>query len=249
MEPAIVPYCLYRKGQFDSYISLPVKSRENDKTVLKCPPLPDMQPITIFYAINPDIRPIPPGMALLCLKNIPEENVTIDVSPIYDIFNIDQKCYRMMVWLDPVPYTTSIYLSKKNNSMHISLSKDIPAGYEPLYFSPMYVLIDPRQEAIRTKGHKGQNYKDFKIVDNQPNFLFSGYQGKCIPDPNGISLGECIVKYVKDIFDPNNKEPTLINYLNSKYGNKLDTKTILLFCILILCSFLFLYFVFYRNKN
>lgn len=247
MEREVVPMCLYRKGQYDSYISLPTKVRKNNQTVLECPPLPDMEPITIFYGLNPDIRPIPPGNVLMCVKNIPEENVTIDIEPIYDAFNIDEKCFRMMVWLDPVPHTTPIYVFKKGNSMHLSLTNDAPEGYKALYFSPMYVLIDPRQEAIRTKGHKNQNYKDFKIVDNQPEFLFSGYQGKCIPDPNGISLGECIVLNVKDIMNPNNKEPTLINYLKTKYGNKIDTKTILLFSILILCLFLFLFFVFYKK--
>lgn len=246
MEPAIVPLCLYRKSEYDSYISLPVKSFKNGKTIFECSALENMIPITIFYGINPDMRPIPPGAVLMCIKNIPEEYVTIDIQPIYDPFDIDEKCSRMMVWLDPVPHTTPLYISKNGDSMHISLTKEIPKEYTELNYSPIYVLLDPRIDAQRTKGFRGQTIKDFKIYDDKPVFLFSEYQGKCIPDPEGIPLGNCVVN---NILNSDGNEPSLIDFLNKQYKDKIDTKTIFLFCILIILIIITIYLIYQRNRK
>ena len=74
--------------------------------------------------------------------------------------------------------------------------------YLELPYSPIYVLTDPRKKHFTVKNIDNSN-NIFSIVNDVPVFLFSGYQNRCLPDPNGVDLGECLALYVKNIRDPN----------------------------------------------
>lgn len=239
MEPSVVPVCLYKKQSSEEcYITLPYKKlNKKGNTVTECLEIPGMDLILQFYGINPDIRPIPPGTVLLCAKNVPNENVTIDVVQIYNPFDYIDNCVRFTAWFDPVPYTIPLYISKNGNSLSISLENKNIKNYENLYFSPIYVLVDPRLQLNRTRGHKA-TINDFKIVDDQPQFLFSGYQGGCLPDPDGIPLGQCMVSFVKNVLGKS-FEPTLITYLNQT-ENKIKIENIYIVSVLILFIVVFL---------
>ena len=207
MEPAIVPICIYRTDSgSDMILSLPFQEENGNLTCFQKPVYSlyseNTQELTLagqFYALNPDIRPIPPGSVLFCSNpNIFE--------PIYDPFDIDRGCLRFIAWLNRAPHTVPLYVSKGTAGFHISLSPETPEGYTPLYFSPIHVL-------------------------SSPDMKFSGYQGMCIPDPNGTSIGECLVLNVKKVTG-NAYEPTLINYLREKHGNSLNWGLLLIFLCL-----------------
>lgn len=195
---SIVPLCLYKNEQGGSYLTIP--SLENGQYV--CQSISGLDLVVQFYGVNPDFRPIPAGVDLLCANNSGYR--TVNVTQIYDPYNLDEGCVRFMAWLEPVPYATPIYVSKgktgtlfglgrsseQQNSLDISLEK--PSD-DVDYFS-LYVLLQ----------------KDF------PNgFRFSNYQGRCLPDPNGKTLAECSVVHGKNLKDPysQNNNPTLLDYL------------------------------------
>lgn len=233
MTDSIIPVCLYKHYYSnDCYVSV--------GTGPVCQKIPELQYIATFYCINPYITPIPPGTVLLCAENIPQENVTTNISQIYNSLE-KSNCTRFTAWFDPVPYTAPLYISQRGNSIYMSFDSKIPNDYTNLYFSPIYVLVDPRMKIEKTKGHQVTK-NTFKIVNNEPRFLFSSYQGGCLPDPDGIPLENCVNKYVKNI-PGKSFEPTLISYLNQKY--KQDGER-LLFSVLILISIIAL-ILFLRN--
>lgn len=211
MDNNIVPLCLYEnQGVSCSYISLP--SIQNNK--LTCDNIFDCKLITQFYVINPDIAFQPTGMVLFCVKN--NNNTTTDIKIIYDPFNRDEKCLRFYAWIQPTPYTTPLYIYKKNDTQ-IKITFEREYNLTELPFSPIYVLIDPRINTKRINGNKS-----FKIENNIPKFLFSGYQSRCVPDPDGMSIGDCIVLYNQKILSPkyNKETQTLLSYLNDRYNKE-----------------------------
>lgn len=214
---SLVSLCLYKNENGTSYIGLPQKHREGDKDVYSCRLREDSLLIGMFYIINPDIRPIPPGMDLLCIKNtetsIPE---TVGIEPIYDPFNIDNQCTRMIAWMEPVPYGKPLYIYKKGSSVSISFEKE---ELEQLSFSPIYVL--------------------------EKEYGFKGVQGRCMPDPNGDSLYDCIMYTVKDILGTKPlKQPTLLSYLdNQEEKQKGHVYWVVIVCVVFLCIVFYYCFI------
>lgn len=213
MNNDIVPLCLY-----NGYIGLPNKVYENGKVVYKCDKDLDVDFISQFYVVNPDFRPIPTGMALFCIKN--SHNSTISIRPIYDPFDISEQCLRFITWTEPVPYTTPLFIYTYGDNTIISIT-DTPPSPEYERVEPIYVLFHPNVKNIIRISSFNKNF--FNTDDfGEPAFRFSGYQGRCIPDPNGLTLGECVVLHNKNIISPEleHKESTLLNYLEYKYGRE-----------------------------
>ena len=228
-EDSIVPMCLYSSST-SSFIGYPTKVRLNGKTVVQCESAgapssnSNMKFITQFYVINPDIHPIPTSVDLICVENA--FNASTNIKQLYDPFNIDEHCIRILAWMEPTPYTSPLYFMKNGNTMYISFDNTPPnENYKPAEIPVLYVLTDPRQDFFKISGPRrpeitGPN-KTFKItVNNVPYFTFSGYQGRCVPDPNGRYLGECMALVDKNILSLNKigQENGILDYLENRYG-------------------------------
>lgn len=227
-ENAIIPLCLYSTPQ-NSYIGLPEKIYQNDKVIYSCPNHPDF--VTMFYAINPDVKPIPTYTDYICVKNINLE--TIDISSIYDPFNLDINCTRFLAWLEKTPYTQPLYIFKNGSNLLISLTEQAPENYIPHQIPVIHVLT--ADSAFKM----GKN--------NIPLFTFSNSFGKCVPDPHSnLTLGQCIVLHNKNITNPEhlNKFPNILTYLKLRYGNKNKTNYIVIvFAILLIILLLVLIWI------
>lgn len=235
MEPSVIPMCLHTNIETkSSYIGLPSKARYQNQTIFVCEKNPDTEIQTIFYVLNPDIRPIPPGTVLFCAKDsLSSDFSTISLEQIYDPFDIDQNCVRFIAWLSPVPYSTPLYIVKNGDSIFASFEKQ----NNQVYFSPIYVLLDPRLQGYeRMKGHSKEK-KNFEIVNGIPNFLFSNYQGKCVPDPSGIPFEKCLVKSILE----NKVQPTMLNHLKKLYGQNWDLLFILIVFVILVIGLILIF--------
>lgn len=233
---AIVPICLRFDDSLQSnYISLPVLSR-NDEEELSCP----FDSVATVYAIHPDFRPIPPGAALFCAQKEP----IVNIKTVYDPFDYQKGCSRFIAWIEPVPHTTPLYIYKKGNNIRMSFKDEFPKGYH--YDMTLFVLTDPRDDLPTVPGFTNDK---FAIVNGQPQFMFEGYQGRCLPDPNGIPLSQCIVLHTEKILSPvSNVEPSLLDHLrqvakqktaNSNISPTLSSLIFLIFLISVLLLFFF----------
>lgn len=244
----IIPLCLYSNNVF-SLITFPEKYISQKTFSYRCPQIENMNLVTVFYAINPDIKPYPTGTELICIEN--SNNQTNRIRYIYDPFNITVNCLRFLAWFEPTPCTIPLYIFTKGGNIFIGLQDIAPDNYEPYTIKIIHVLPSPAAN-LKTIHCEGL----FKTEDDYPIFTFSNYMGKCIPDPNSnLSIGECMISYNKNILNPefNNLEPGLLTYLQIKYGktkqHKNYKKQIVLITFIILFLFvIFLYFKFKTNK-
>lgn len=135
------------------------------------------EPTDVFYVVDSDIQPLPYGMELFCVE---QEDFITNISEIYDPFNRDRKCLRFLGWNDPAPYTTPVFIYKKNGG--ILLSTEIVSGLKEIVFSPIHLLTKNKSRIIPYKSKK----------DFQGEFLFSDYNGRCLPNPDGTSIEKCL---------------------------------------------------------
>jgi hypothetical protein len=149
--------------------------------------------ITTFYAINPNFKPIPTHVDLICAKSSQTE--TIDISVLYDPFNIDVYCTRFLAWLEVTPNSLPLYIYKSGDSLLITLSPTPPENYSPHTIPVIYVIKDV--------------------------FTFSNSYGRCVPDPESkLSIDECMVLYNKNILEQKDKYPDILSYIGDRYGTK-----------------------------
>lgn len=170
-----------------------------------------------IYAIDPAFRPIPPGASLICVKH--KGGHISDVITQYDPFNRDIECTNFIAWVEPVPYTTALYLYREGEYVTTSFVRDTTK--EQLLISPIYILVDPEKKAVRVPGYNSEE-KEFKLKGDEPQFLFRGYQGRCLPDPDGIPLEQCSKKFIEN--RNVSHEPTLLNYLSRKEIEEADSQ-------------------------
>jgi hypothetical protein len=163
---AIVPLCLYTNGRAKtSLISLPRLIRENDTDEYICPARENLEFVKVIYVIDYDIRPIPRGLDLICVKNAGE--ITLSIESQYDPFNIDDNCLRFMAWLEPTPNTVPLFIYDTGNGVYVSLKKE--------------------------KGLKKGKVSVIHVLENS-NIKFAIKDERCIPDKNGIDLRECSIE-------------------------------------------------------
>jgi hypothetical protein len=213
----IVPLCLYTsQDSKTSFLNYPSKVRIENNTKISCLEKYGYTCYT-FFVINPDFRPIPTGTNLLSFKN--GNSQTISIEKVYDPFNISEKTYRFISWLEPTPYCIPIFIFKSNsdNQLYFSLKNAKPNGYN----------IN----------------KDIKIMYVLPsnNYFFENYQGRCIPSTtSNLTLRQCLVKD-----NTISKDVSIITTLSPKKDTNLITNNIIVFTILVI---IILIFYFLRNK-
>lgn len=147
----------------------------NKSSYLSSKPLdsPEFDIVQDVHVINPVVRPIPVGMTLLCAKNVPSLSDGNSIEIVYDPFNVSTTCTRFLAWLSPVPYTAPLYILNNGVNTYMTFdSQDRPEGYVDSRPSKIYVL---------------------KPADK---YRFRSYQGRCVPEPNGKLLSECVIDNV-----------------------------------------------------
>lgn len=200
----IMPLCLYSNNE-SSLITLPEKVRENDKTVLKCRNIEGMNFETIFYVINPDIKPKPSYLDLFCVKNA--NNTTVDLFTVYDPY-ADLDGIRFLAWLEATPCTSPLYVWRKGQKLKITFNENEPdKGYILDEYIPIIFVLAPSTV-------KGERVGNCNLGDK---FTFSISDRRCIPDPKSDqTLGQCMVKINEKLFQAND----LLGYLEKKYNNE-----------------------------
>ncbi|MBS0627380.1 MAG: hypothetical protein JSS09_04140 [Verrucomicrobia bacterium] len=207
-----------------------------------------MKLVTNFYVINPAVHPIPSGADLICIEN--GNNVSSNIRQLYDPFNVDENCTRFIAWMEPIPYTTPLYFMKNGNELYISFQKD---SKFPLADIPaVYVLLDPRiTDVYRVPPPQQPEVQGGKTTfeinpDNTPFFTFSGYQNKCIPNPNGDHLGRCIVITEKDVGNVSyiGLDDSLLTYLQYRYGKQPKRNYVFLLALLVVLVILFFVYLY-----
>jgi len=231
-------YCIYHQDNIESKLGLiktGIKIRDDnefeemecqlEKTMLK------WKSYNAFYAINPMIQPIPSGTVLLCskrAKGFPYNSINLKI--VYDPFNLDDDCVYFIAWTKRVPYTIPLFIYGENGNNIYPSFKKLDNIQEIVKLSPIFVLDDPN------KNQKDKNYVDDKyninyfVKNNKVKFTFKSYQGRCIPDPDGVSLSKCMVLNNENITDLEHggKPPTLLEHL-SRIEKKKDINIPLIF--------------------
>jgi len=204
----IVPLCLYINEQSDTnFINYPSKIRTENQTKISCLEKYGYGSKT-FFVINPDFRPIPVGAALFSFKNGTSRTVSLEIA--YDPFNITEKSYRFIAWLEPIPHSVPIYIFKsiQSSSLFFSLKNVAPPGYEPNSDIKIIYVLEPSEK-----------------------YFFENYQGRCIPSKNSnLTLRQCLSQ------NRVSKDVDILNYIPVSENN---TKPKYIILTLIVILFLF----------
>jgi hypothetical protein len=242
-QTGIVPLCLYYNNSADaSYIAYPNKTLINGKEYFSCATLPGLSLISVFYAIDPDVRPLPRGTMLICPHNDTTNYITVKVNIVYDIYNIDttKNCAKFITWLQPVPYATPLYIFNRGNSNIITFDPHPPDNYTANNLAPLYVFLNP-QNTFPTITENGIS---------SPRVLFSCQQERCVPDPQGTFLRNCIISCTKQIACAINKRPSILSYLSKKKGHSiLDQSISPTICVFVTIVLIILLYFFLKTPN
>jgi hypothetical protein len=208
-------YCIYHyvtsTSNSMSMIQISKKEYHKGKNIIKtyCDAVPGTywQTYGVFYALNPLIQPIPLGTHLIEIKNnlgYPYNTELINI--VYDPFLVKEGNEYFVTWTKIVPYTVPLYLFKGENGVYITFESKPPyKNMKELIYSPLYVLRDPQyikpnseyEKILDDYYHTNQNIKvksNFEIDKNdQVNFKFIPYQGRCIPKPGGHNIEKCLI--------------------------------------------------------
>jgi len=239
LQKSVIPLCIFSdENTRTSYVSLPAKYYDGEKIMLKCDNSLSQMRMTTVYVVNPDIRPIPAGMVLLCVESA--YNTSTDISVLYDDYSTTKNCTRFMAWLIPTPYTTPLYVLKTSNGIYLTFdSSDIVSETHIL---TLYILTDPADTSkIRLEGVR----KNISFSDT--NFLFGEIDNRIVPDPEGFPLEIYIPKFEKNLDNPLEPrfQPSLLDILKNRYTHrrrKLEFSNniiLIFFCIFVIIFFLY----------
>lgn len=164
---SLIPLCLYTNSRAKtSLISLPRLQRQDDADVYICPTRENFEFPETIYVIDYDVRPIPKGLDLFCVKNAGE--ITLSIETQYDPFNIDDNCLRFMAWLEPTPGTIPLFIYDTGNGVYVSHKKE--------------------------KGLKKGKVPIIHVLQN-PNISFIIRDERCVPSiGSGMNLRECSIE-------------------------------------------------------
>ena len=193
LKSDILPFCIYNNAKSNNtYMSRVLNSQVNSylqdgnkrSRIVCLPTINNWELISTFYAINPIFRPIPVGMKIFCAEiNQSYPYNTIDVTLMYDPYNIKQNCTYFITYSQPVPNTVPLYFHKQINNVVASFNPNPPTysnTWTQTQISPIYVM---------TKETVGHNYNNIKFICNN---------GSCLP----------FTKPISDMFYFNKRYPT-----------------------------------------
>lgn len=187
----------------------------------------------VFYALNPMIQPIPQYVHLVGFELNDEHPYNIkDVKVLYDPFNIDEPKNMIVVltWVEPVPYTTPLYLFRGSQGVYVSWDKEIPKGFTLMGLAPIYVLTKERKKT--TVSATGKN--DYFPPGIPPHFTFTLKDGRCLPDPKGEELTECILDTETNFIRP----PSLLEKLGDVQKREEDKRVVITYTMSVILLFL-----------
>jgi|TARA_B110000259_G_C14026087_1_gene404762 hypothetical protein len=183
----ILPFCIYHKYDSSSnlYHGYIGNSKKDKSGNFNCKPVADGWKLnSVFYAVDPVIRPIPIGMELYSVtrnKGFPYNSTQLKID--YDFFFTKKNCVYFLTYNNIVPYTVPLYFYKFGNNIVPSFDKNPPTKdheWSQEKLSPIYVLTE---ESMQT------NIRDLR---------FKCVNGSCIP----------WFKKIKDMYIFNNNEDT-----------------------------------------
>ena len=249
--PIFTPICMYmhESNEHLGYLGTPMPVRKEKGIFFECGINTSIDTYQgwkytgRFYGINAMFRPIPSYMSLMCAKKVQAFPYnSVDVQQAYDPFHIEPDCVNFIVWMEPNPYTTPLFIYKTEQGVY-STFENLNHKLTRLQLSPIYVLTEtPTPLSIRP------DKRWFKIVDGIPQFKFKNYQGRCIPDPDGVDLLECSIYHDINLIKP----LSLLQYMKAIEGKEspivdtVVTKTNTFVILIVLVIFLLTLFLVVR---
>jgi hypothetical protein len=211
----IVPFCIYhlidtQTNTYVGYIGYGAKTVVNNKEILRCQ-APNIKYgrykiYGSFYAITPLFRPIPSGLKLInAVQQKYHPYGTSDIKYEYDIFDKNNtNSINFLTWLQPVRNSVPLYIYNTPGGTSFPSFKKNPSyynkslGWSENEISPIFVLVD-KDAYLSNPDSTPQSFQNFKTKNGTLNFKFSNFNGRCVPDPNGNSISECLLIYDEDI--------------------------------------------------
>ncbi len=228
-DSTVIPFCIYHKvdlntKSYQCYIATSTLVLRLDGTKrYECRPHPDpnWKLASIFYAVNPLVRPVPNGMQLFCAKrnpNWPYQTTSVDL--VYDVFDHYVDGTYFFTYTTPVPNTTPLYIWMNGDSAFADFGSSLPPEdldtFSAATINPIYVL------------HPTVVGSDYTKID------FMCNNGSCLPkstDPNIFNpsasstpqpLHECLINCNQLVKSQNGgRSPnSLMDIIRNKWGNK-----------------------------
>lgn len=230
----VIPMCIFHYNDkitniYKSFIDNPTKIKKDKHYFLTCTnSLPDKWKLySSFYVISPMLRPIPTGLKLINANRSENSLDTKEIKYGYDPFDIQSNSVSFLAWTKQVRDTVPLYLHITPEGKSYPSFDPIPPqkeGWTQNIMSPIYVLIDKNKYIGPDK-----NKQDLSVYDKDeygiPMFKFSSIDGRCLPDPSGISLTNCFLLTDKNILGE--KQTNNIKLLNQlKEDKKQQNKSI-----------------------
>ena len=150
-DSTVIPFCIYHKvdlktKSYQCYIATSTLVLRTDGTKrYECRPHPDpnWKLDSIFYAVNPLVRPVPNGMQLFCAKRNPKwPHQTTSVDLVYDVFDHYVDGTYFFTYTTPVPNATPLYIWMNGDSAFADFSSSPPHTHidSAATINPIYVL-------------------------------------------------------------------------------------------------------------
>lgn len=202
----VIPLCIFHyddeiTNTYRGFIGNPSKIKTKDGyEILKCmdtdPSYGRWKLYGSFYALSPMIRPIPRGLKLMNANklNYAPYN-TSKVKYAYDPFDTQSESVSFLTWSKAVRDTVPLYLHiTPEGGTYPSFDPNPPGkkGWTKDIISPLYVLVDKKMY-IGSDANKQVLSNYDRDEYGKPEFKFSPENGRCLPDPYGMSLAKCFL--------------------------------------------------------
>jgi hypothetical protein len=206
--------------------------------------------VDTFYAVNPNLKPLPPAMKMYGVKSKP----TVTFFMTYDIFDIETKGSYFIAYNQQVPNTIELYIYSKSlgqKTLHyMSLSKSIPNGFIRNHIPVIYVFKEKPQyftcnnvRCIPWFPDIDKAYNYTQLEDSKLPFLDCLNQCLSLAKKQGsrpFSIYRSLAHDSKTQSDLELNDNTYVKKDNNKVNNR---HIIYFIVILLLCTMFFVLFI------